>query len=95
MGQLHQVYPIVLEINNAAPCMVDQRVCQPFAPKSSVVHGAAQTASLPRSNKKLNSMSRRRLQFEAALAMLAQISTAMDAMGSRPPILVGGGDVEL
>jgi len=40
-------------------------------------------------------MSRWRPQFEAALNMLAQISAAMDAKGHRPPILVGGGAVEL
>ncbi|QJR01870.1 hypothetical protein HH800_06430 [Sphingobium yanoikuyae] len=40
-------------------------------------------------------MSRWRPQFEAALTMLAQISAAMDAKGYRPPVLVGGGAVEL
>jgi hypothetical protein len=40
-------------------------------------------------------MSRWRPEFEAALNMLAQISSEMDAQGFRPPILVGGGAVEL
>ena len=40
-------------------------------------------------------MSGWRPQFEAALIILAQISSAMDAKGHRPPILVGGGAVEL
>lgn len=40
-------------------------------------------------------MSLWRPQFEAALHLLAQISSAMDAKGYRPPILVGGGAVEL
>jgi hypothetical protein len=44
---------------------------------------------------KLDYMSRWRPQFEAALTMLARISLAMDAKGHRPPILVGGGAVEL
>jgi len=36
-----------------------------------------------------------RPQFEAALRLLARVSTAMDDAGFRPPILVGGGAVEL
>jgi len=36
-----------------------------------------------------------RPQFEAALIKLAQISAALDDRGFRPPILVGGGAVEL
>jgi len=40
-------------------------------------------------------MSRWRPQFEAALALLAQVSAAMDRQGLRPPVLVGGGAVEL
>lgn len=36
-----------------------------------------------------------RPQFEAALAKLAQISSTLDDRGFRPPILVGGGAVEL
>lgn len=40
-------------------------------------------------------MSQWRPQFEAALTMLAEISSAMDEGGYRPPILVGGGAVEL
>ena len=40
-------------------------------------------------------MSQWRPQFEAALNMLARISSAMDAVGHRPPILVGGAAVEL
>lgn len=56
----------------------------------------AQVAALDTNTKpKLKFMSRWRPQFEAALNMLAQISSAMDRHGSRPPILVGGGAVEL
>jgi len=40
-------------------------------------------------------MCRWRPQFEAALAKLAQISSALDERGIRPPILVGGAAVEL
>jgi len=40
-------------------------------------------------------MTQRRPQFKAALQMLAQISSAMDDLGYNPPILVGGGAVEL
>ena len=40
-------------------------------------------------------MSHWRPQFEAALAKLARISSALDERGIRPPILVGGGAVEL
>ena len=36
-----------------------------------------------------------RPEFTAALRLLAQISSAMDAAGHRPPILVGGGAVEV
>lgn len=36
-----------------------------------------------------------RPEFEAALRLLAQISSAMDAAGFRPPVLVGGGAVEV
>jgi hypothetical protein len=36
-----------------------------------------------------------RVQFEAALRVLARISTAMDDAGHRPPILVGGAAVEI
>tara|TARA_B000000441_G_scaffold18047_1_gene10642 strand:+ start:435 stop:989 length:555 start_codon:yes stop_codon:yes gene_type:complete len=40
-------------------------------------------------------MSLWRPQFEDALKMLAQISAAMDERGYTPPVLVGGGAVEL
>jgi hypothetical protein len=40
-------------------------------------------------------MSEWRPQFEAALHMLARVSSAMDEAGHRPPVLVGGGAVEL
>lgn len=40
-------------------------------------------------------MTQWRPQFEAALQMLAEISSAMDDLGYNPPILVGGGAVEL
>jgi hypothetical protein len=40
-------------------------------------------------------MSRWRPQFEAALIKLAQVSSALDERGIRPPVLVGGGAVEL
>lgn len=36
-----------------------------------------------------------RPEFEAALAMFAKVSSAVDARGYRPPILVGGAAVEL
>ncbi len=36
-----------------------------------------------------------RPQFEAALAKLAMVSSEMDRQGLRPPVLVGGGAVEL
>lgn len=36
-----------------------------------------------------------RPEFEAALRLLARISTAMDRAGYRPPVLVGGGAVEI
>lgn len=36
-----------------------------------------------------------RPEFEAALRVLARISTAMDEAGYRPPVLVGGAAVEL
>ena len=36
-----------------------------------------------------------RPQFEAALVKLAEISEDLDARGIRPPVLVGGGAVEL
>lgn len=36
-----------------------------------------------------------RPEFEAALRLLARISAAMDAAGHRPPVLVGGGAVEI
>jgi hypothetical protein len=36
-----------------------------------------------------------RPQFEAALEKLAEISSAMDELDLKPPILVGGGAVEL
>jgi hypothetical protein len=36
-----------------------------------------------------------RPEFEAALRMLARISSAMDAAGYRPPIVVGGAAVEI
>lgn len=35
-----------------------------------------------------------RPEFEAALAMFAKVSAAVDALGYRPPILVGGAAVE-
>lgn len=40
-------------------------------------------------------MTKWRPQFEAALQKLAEISSAMDDLGLNPPILVGGGAVEL
>ncbi len=36
-----------------------------------------------------------RPEFEAALRLLARISEAMEARGCRPPVLVGGGAVEI
>lgn len=36
-----------------------------------------------------------RPEFEAALRLLARISKAMDEAGYRPPVLVGGGAVEI
>lgn len=36
-----------------------------------------------------------RSEFEEALRLLARISSEMDAAGHRPPVLVGGGAVEL
>ena len=36
-----------------------------------------------------------RPEFEAALHLLARISSEMDAAGYRPPVLVGGGAVEI
>lgn len=36
-----------------------------------------------------------RPEFEAALRLLARISTAMDEAGHRPPVLVGGAAVEI
>ena len=36
-----------------------------------------------------------RPEFEAALRLLARISAEMDAAGYRPPVLVGGGAVEI
>jgi hypothetical protein len=36
-----------------------------------------------------------RSEFEAALRLLARISAEMDAAGYRPPVLVGGGAVEI
>lgn len=36
-----------------------------------------------------------RPEFEAALRLLARISVAMDGAGHRPPVLVGGGAVEI
>jgi hypothetical protein len=36
-----------------------------------------------------------RPEFEAALRLLARISAEMDAAGHRPPVLVGGGAVEV
>jgi hypothetical protein len=36
-----------------------------------------------------------RPEFEAGLRLLARISTEMDAAGIRPPVLVGGGAVEI
>ena len=36
-----------------------------------------------------------RPEFEAALRLLARISSEMDAAGYRPPVLVGGGAVEV
>lgn len=40
-------------------------------------------------------MSLYRPEFEAALRLLARISRAMDDAGHRPPVLVGGGAVEI
>ncbi|MDE2569623.1 MAG: hypothetical protein KGM93_11970 [Sphingomonadales bacterium] len=40
-------------------------------------------------------MTQWRPQFEAALEMLAEVSSDMDDLGLKPPILVGGGAVEL
>ena len=40
-------------------------------------------------------MSCYRPEFEAGLRLLARISRAMDEAGHRPPVLVGGGAVEL
>ncbi|MBB3360177.1 MULTISPECIES: hypothetical protein [unclassified Novosphingobium] len=40
-------------------------------------------------------MTQWRPQFQAALEKLAEISSAMDELGLNPPILVGGGAVEL
>lgn len=40
-------------------------------------------------------MSQWRPQFEAALEMLAEISSDMDTLGLNPPVLVGGAAVEL
>ena len=36
-----------------------------------------------------------RPEFEAALRILAKVSTAMTARGFDPPVLVGGGAVEI
>lgn len=36
-----------------------------------------------------------RPQFEAALRLLARVSADLDDVGYRPPILVGGGAVEI
>lgn len=36
-----------------------------------------------------------RPEFTAALRLLARISAAMDAAGYRPPVLVGGGAMEI
>ena len=36
-----------------------------------------------------------RPEFEAALRILAQVSVAMDGKGFNPPVLVGGGAVEI
>lgn len=40
-------------------------------------------------------MSPYRPEFEAALRLLARVSAAMDARGFQPPVLVGGGAVEI